>query len=89
MLAHPNRIYLIELLGRGEKPLSSLQAALAITKQNLSQHLAILKHAGLVSTRREGKQVYASLTFPEITHTPQLIRRVLRGQVRRQHRLAA
>lgn len=89
VLAHPNRIYLFELLGHGEKSLSSLQMALGITKQNLSQHLAILKRVGVVTTRRKGKQVYASLTFPQITHVAHLIRRVLREQVRRRQRLAA
>src|SRR5579871_6542245 len=87
--AHATRIHLLDLLGRGERPLSALQAGLKITKANLSQHLAILKGAGVVITRREGKQVYASLTLPEITQACHLIRRVLREQIRKQHRLAA
>ncbi len=87
--AHATRIHLLDLLGRGERPLSVLQSGLNISKANLSQHLAILKGAGVVVTRREGKQVFASLTLPEITDACHLIRRVLRQQIRKQHRLAA
>jgi ArsR family transcriptional regulator, virulence genes transcriptional regulator len=87
--AHATRIHLLDLLGRGERPLAALQASLSITKANLSQHLAILKGAGVVVTRRQGKLVYASLTLPEITQACHLIRRVLREQIRKQHRLAA
>lgn len=89
VLAHANRIHLVDLLGRGERPLSSLQTTLGITKQNLSQHLAILKRAGIVFTRRRGKQVFASLAFPEITQVSHAIRRVLREHMRKRHRLAA
>lgn len=87
--AHATRIHLLDLLGHGERPLAALQTSLNITKANLSQHLAILKGAGVVTTRRQGKQVYASLTLPEITQACHLIRRVLREQIRKQHRLAA
>jgi len=87
--AHATRIHLLDLLGRGERPLAALQASLSITKANLSQHLAVLKGAGVVVTRRQGKSVYASLTLPEITQACHLIRRVLREQIRKQHRLAA
>lgn len=87
--AHATRIHLLDLLGHGERPLAALQANLSITKANLSQHLAILKGAGVVTTRRQGKLVYASLTLPEITQACHLIRRVLREQIRKQHRLAA
>ncbi len=87
--AHATRIHLLDLLGRGERPLASLQASLGITKANLSQHLAILKGAGVVVTRCQGKSVYAALTLPEITQACHLIRRVLREQIRKQHRLAA
>ncbi len=87
--AHSTRIHLLDLLGRGERPLSVLQAGLGVTRANLSQHLAVLRGAGVVTTRRNGKQVYASLMLPEIKQACHLIRRVLREQIRKQHRLAA
>lgn len=87
--AHPTRIHLLDLLGRGESPLSVLQVGLRVTRANLSQHLAVLRGAGVVTTRRNGKRVYASLTLPEIKQACHLIRQVLREQIRKQHRLAA
>jgi DNA-binding transcriptional ArsR family regulator len=84
--AHPKRLQLLDMLGRGEARISSLQKALGISKANLSQHLAILKAAGVVSARRNGRDVYCSLTLPEVRKACHLIREVLRGQIRRQRR---
>jgi hypothetical protein len=50
--------------------------------------LTILKSAGVVITRRSGKQVYAALAIPEVKQACQLIHKVLRTQLRKQHRLA-
>lgn len=77
------------MLGRGEQRISSLQKALGISKANLSQHLAILKAAGVVTARRNGRDVYCSLTLPEVKRACHLIRDVLRGQIRKQRRLEA
>lgn len=87
--AHPKRLQLLDMLGRGEQRISSLQKALGISKANLSQHLAILKAAGVVSARRNGRDVYCSLTLPEVKRACHLIRDVLRGQIRKQRRFEA
>lgn len=86
--AHPTRLHLLDLLGKGERGVGELQDALGITKANMSQHLAILKSAGVVVTRRNGKQVYASLAIPEVKQACHLIHQVLRTQIRKQHQLA-
>lgn len=85
--AHPTRLHLLDLLGKGERGVGKLQDELGVTKANMSQHLAILKSAGVVVTRRSGKQVFAALTIPEVRQACQLIHQVLRTQIRRQHRL--
>jgi hypothetical protein len=59
-----------------------LQEALGISKTSISQHLSILKSAGVLSTRREGKQIYCSLAMPEVKRACQLIRKVWQGQDR-------
>lgn len=79
--AHPGRLQILDLLGRGERGVSELQAALGISKTRVSQHLAILKSAGVLATRREGKQIYCSLAMPEVKKACQLIRRVLEAQI--------
>ena len=81
--ANPVRLRILDLLGRREHTVSELQTALEITLPNVSQHLGILKAAGVVSTRRSGKQMYCFLALPEVKHACQLIRDVLRAQLKR------
>jgi ArsR family transcriptional regulator len=85
--AHPTRLQLLDLLGSGERGVSSLQKELGVSKANISQHLSVMKSAGIVTTRREGKQVYAAAPFPEVREACELIHRVLRTQIRSQGRL--
>jgi len=79
--AHPGRLQILDLLGEGERRVSELQEALGISKTSLSQHLSVLKSAGVLATRREGKQIYCSLAMPEVKQACQLIRRVLQAQI--------
>jgi ArsR family transcriptional regulator len=85
--ANSSRLRMLDLLAKGERTVSSLQGELGITAANVSQHLAILKAAGVVTTRRDGKQIYCSLTIPEVKQACQLIRNVLRAQVRNEQKL--
>jgi ArsR family transcriptional regulator len=86
---HSARLQILDKLGQGEFGVSELQAALGISKTNVSQHVAVLKSAGVLSTRREGKQVYCSLAMPEVKQACQLIRKVLQAQITASHRLIA
>lgn len=81
--AHPSRLRMLDLLAKREHSVSELQQSLNITVPNLSQHLSILKGAGVVKTRREGKQIFCSLAIPEVKTACSLIRDVLRAQVRK------
>ena len=85
--ANTARLHILELLGKREHGVSELQRQLGISKANLSQHLAILRAAGVVATRRNGKQIYCSLAIPEVKQACQLIRGVLRAQLRNGRRL--
>jgi DNA-binding transcriptional ArsR family regulator len=61
MLADPTRLRLLWLLGAGEYDVGSLTAAVGAARPSVSQHLAKLKLAGLVTTRRDGRRaVYAA-----------------------------
>jgi DNA-binding transcriptional ArsR family regulator len=86
--AHPKRLHMLDMLGRGEHRLSALQKEMRVSKANFSQHLAILKAAGVVNTRRQGRMVFCSLALPEVRQACHLIRQVLRSQIRSQHKLA-
>jgi len=84
--ANPTRLHLIEMLARGERWASELQQGLGISKANLSQHLAILKSAGLVATRREGKQLQCGIAIPEVKQATSAFRKVLKAQVKESRR---
>lgn len=66
VLAHPNRIRIIEELRTGEHDVNSLQEALGISHSGVSQHLMLLRANRLVSERREGRHVFYQLRQPEI-----------------------
>jgi len=78
--ANPTRLHLVEMLMRGERWAAELQEGLGISKANLSQHLAILKSAGVVSTRREGKQLHCGIAMPEVKQAMGLLRGMLKSQ---------
>lgn len=57
-LAHPLRYRILAALAAGERNVGQIEAATGINQPGLSQQLAILRSAGLVTTRREAKLVY-------------------------------
>lgn len=57
-LADPSRRAIYEALTRGEAAVKDLTARFDISQPAVSQHLATLKDAGLVSGRRDGRRVY-------------------------------
>jgi DNA-binding transcriptional ArsR family regulator len=86
--ANSTRLRMLDLLGKSDWAASKLQKELGISKANLSQHIAVLKGAGIVAAHRQGKAVYFSLTMPEVKSACQLIRDVLRAQIRDGRRLS-
>lgn len=80
--ANPTRLRILDLVANRDCAASDLQRGLSISKANLSQHLAILKAAGVVATHRDGKRVYCHLAIPEVKKACALIRNVLRAQIR-------
>jgi ArsR family transcriptional regulator len=79
--ANPVRIQILEMLGQRERYVSELLEELGISKPNLSQHLAILRNSGVVTTSRVGKQLSCTLAMPEVKNACELIRNVLRKQI--------
>jgi len=60
------RLEILNLIGREEMSFGKLQAAVGVSKTNLSQHLAILRKAHIVIDHREGVNMIYRLAFPEI-----------------------
>jgi ArsR family transcriptional regulator, arsenate/arsenite/antimonite-responsive transcriptional repressor len=57
-LSDPTRLRIVELLRHGERCVCDLTEAAAAAQSRLSFHLRVLKDAGLVSDRREGRWIY-------------------------------
>ena len=76
-LGHPVRIRVLELLGRREHAVSELLPEVGVEAANLSQQLAVLRRAGLVTTRKEGSSVYYSLTSPRVAELLTVARVIL------------
>lgn len=62
-LADPNRQKILKVLKKSELPVSEIAKNLSITLATLSHHLDILRRAGLVSSRREGRQIFYELNL--------------------------
>jgi len=78
-LGHPARIRVLELLSEREHAVSEMLSVVGIEPANLSQQLAVLRRAGLVATRKEGSNVYYSLTSPCVAELLATARAILTG----------
>ncbi|TIX49672.1 ArsR/SmtB family transcription factor [Alteraurantiacibacter aquimixticola] len=65
-IAHPLRFRILGTLADGEHNVGEIEEASGITQPALSQQLAILRKADLVTTRREAKQVYYAIAPEEL-----------------------
>jgi ArsR family transcriptional regulator len=74
----------LELLSVREHAVSELLAETKIEPANLSQQLAVLRHAGLVTTRKEVAAVHYSLTSPRVSELLAVARSILTGILSRQ-----
>lgn len=77
-LADPKRLCVLESLAVGELSVSELAGRVACQVPNMSQHLAVLRSAGLVTTRREGSTVFYRLTDPRVLQAYQLLQSIAR-----------
>ncbi len=66
VIAHPDRICVIEELGAGERDVNTLADALSLPAPRVSQHLALLRAHRLVSERRDGRHRYYHLEQPDL-----------------------
>jgi DNA-binding transcriptional ArsR family regulator len=78
-LGHPARIRVLELLSQREHAVAEMLPEVGIEAANLSQHLAVLRRTGLVTTRKEGSTVFYSLTSPHVAQLLAVARLILTG----------
>lgn len=66
VLANPKRLEIIDLLADRERTVSQLAASLGLAQAATSQHLGVMRKAGVVETRKEGNRVHYRLSDPRI-----------------------
>ena len=77
-LADPKRLCVLESLAEGELSVGDLSVRVQCQVPNMSQHLAVLRSAGLVSTRRDGSTVYYRLADTRVLEAYRLIQTIAR-----------
>ncbi len=81
-LSNPKRLKILNALRGGEMPVGQILGKMGrIGKANLSQHLAVMRHKGVVSTRRDGNLIYYCISSPKIIQACDLMREVLFEQL--------
>ena len=87
--ADPTRARILKLLEAGELCVCQIQAVLALATSTVSKHLAILKSAGLVADRREGRWAYYALAGGGANPFSRGVLALLRGSLDREPRIVA
>jgi len=65
VLSNRDRLMILCQLSQGELRVGEIEAQLGIAQPTLSQQLTVLRDEALVSTRREGKNIYYQLSSPQ------------------------
>ena len=82
-LASPRRIEILHELARGPIEVGRLADLIGATQPNVSQHLAVLRTAGIVEAVREGREVRYRLADPDVMVACALMRAVLKRRLTR------
>jgi rhodanese-related sulfurtransferase len=88
-LASGRRIELLDVLANGERTVEALAREVGLSVANTSQHLQILRQAGLVAGRRQGTSIFYRLAAPEVFQLWQALRILAASQLAEVEHLAA
>jgi ArsR family transcriptional regulator len=77
ILTNPKRIEILNTLKTEEKTVTELVTALGASKANVSQHLAVMRHKGILSSRRDGVNIYYRVSNPKVIDACALMKEVL------------
>jgi DNA-binding transcriptional ArsR family regulator len=86
-LGHPVRVRVLEVLTEGERPVGELAERLGVELSHLSQQLGVLRHAGIVTSRRVRSTVFYSLRDPRMSQLLTVARQMLATGLRDSHAL--
>ena len=87
-LADGKRLMIIHELRGGEKSVNELVENMGLKQSNTSQHLGVLRRAGVITARREGNTVYYSLSNDRIGEACDMVRDFIVEKLENNHNLA-
>jgi rhodanese-related sulfurtransferase/predicted transcriptional regulator len=87
-LASGRRIELLDVLANGERTVEALAGQVGLSTANTSQHLQVLRQAGLVTGRREGTRISYRLADPDVFRLWQALRSLAASRLAEVERLA-
>jgi ArsR family transcriptional regulator len=82
-LSSPRRLEIIHVLAEGPREVGRLAEELGISQPNVSQHLSVMRAAGLVEGEREGREVHYRLSDPDIIVACDIMKSVLQRRIAR------
>jgi len=88
-IAQPRRLEILHVLADGPAEVKRIAAQIGASQPNVSQHLAILRGAGLVDAERTGREVVYRLSDPDVMVACGVMRHVLQRRLARLGRLSA
>lgn len=82
-LADAKRLMILNGLKDGPKSVSELAEIAGLKQSNASQHIGVLRRAGVIRPERQGNTVYYSLVTPKIAAACDLVRQVIAEEIQR------
>ena len=89
VIASPRRLEILHRLAEGPHEVGRLADEIGASQPNVSQHLAVLRTAGLVDAERDGREVRYRLADPDVMVACGIMRAVLQRHLARLGRLSA
>ena len=89
VLSDPTRIKLLDRLRAGEASVNELTEAIGSTQQNVSKHLRVLRHAGIVRRRKVGNYVHYSIAGGGVFALCEIVCGSLRDELEALHDVVA
>ncbi|HEX9896895.1 MAG TPA: metalloregulator ArsR/SmtB family transcription factor [Dehalococcoidales bacterium] len=83
----PKRLIIINELRKGQKSVGDLVRILATPQAAVSRHLAVLRQRGIVDARREGANVFYSLSDPLICEACDVVQRIVAARIEKHNKL--
>ncbi len=81
-LGHPSRLLMVEELARGERCVCELRDLVGADISTISKHLAVLKRAGILESRKDGLQIFYRLLSPCVISFFECVESVVKARAR-------